>query len=274
MESKKGQETGLLLPLSRFNQFFDLVRFRFIDIFLCSICSALFLIPSILWLLFCSLSGFVDPTNMYSILLVYGVLAILISLMGLGSAGTYYFYRKTIYGEGSSFQADFFTGIRKNYKEGLLSHFLIGVLYLLLKLDIGSLGALGLGDTWTPILLGLSYVLFYVLASLFLFYQPQYVLYEGGMGRLLMNSVRFYVGSFLKSLGITILYFLPFFLYELIGNVIGEWIIILIFALAYNGFASLANALYCTYLFDISINPRYYPDLVRKGLRKIDSNKM
>ncbi len=264
---RKDKDAGVPLPLNRLSQYFDIVRYHFADVIAVSLLACLFLVPSLLWLVFVSFSDLVDLGNLYSILAVYGVLAVLFSITGLGSVGAAYYFRKLAYAEGASLPGDFFLGIKKNFKNGLASHFVLGLLYLILKLDTGALGSLELDASWFYALMGLSYALFYVLASLILFYIPQCVLYEGGFIRLLGNSLRFYVGSFLESLPISLVFFLPFFLFDLIEISLSQWIILCLFFFYY-GFALLADSLYCTYLFDRFVNPRYYPELVNKGLRK------
>ncbi len=265
------QKEDANLPNSRWAQFLDILRYRFWDILLGSIFACLFLVPCLLWIVFAAMNELIDMGSMYSILVVYGVAAVLFSIAGLGSAGLYYFYRKLVYGEGANLINDFPLGIKKCWKEGLISHFVLGLLYLILKLDIGALSSYVESETVLVVLLGISYALFYILASLVLFYMPQAVLYEGSFFRLIGNSWRFYVGSFFKSLGISLLFFVPFFVYELINSWTGEWITIGIFCLLY-GFLSLGVSLYCTSLFDVYINPRYYPELVRKGLSPLSQS--
>lgn len=265
---KKERAEDAVLPINRARQFLDVLRYRFWDVLGGGILACLFAIPYILWTVFMSLSGFVDLSSLYSILLVYGVGAILFSIMGLGSAGLFYFLRKVAFGVGAVLLSDFAEGMRKAWKEGMLSHLFLGLLYLVLKLDIGALASSGFSDTAVTVVTAISYALFYLFACLVLYYMPQCVLYEGSFFRLLGNSARFYVGSFLKSFVISLPMFVPFFVYELIDSWTAEWIVMGVYFLFY-GFICLGVSLYGAHLFDKYINPRYYPELVRKGLRPL-----
>ena len=266
--SRLGGEDNL--PLTRWQLLGDTLRFRFWDLFLVSLLTFVFFIPTFAWLIFASLSGFLDYGNLTSIALTYGVNVLALMIGGLGMAGAFYFSKKLAWGEGASVPEDFFEGMRKNAPMFLLVYGVIGVLYLLLRLDIASLANdASLSGVVRGTLEGLSYVLFFLFLLSLLFVQTQTVIYQGDFFHLAWNGFKFLFGAFLTNVPMFLVYFLLFLCFEFIPYAVASYISIGLSALFYFGFSAFAFTLYSDSLFDKSINPRLYPEIVRKGLRKI-----
>jgi len=257
------------LPATRWLLLGDTLRYRFWDLIAVSLLTALFYIPVIGWFIYASLTNLADPSNFNNIMMTYLVAIPLIAFMGLGMAGLFYFSKKLAWGSGATLPGDFFEGIRKNWAMFLGTYLLIGILYFLLKVDLEALNLSTSLPSWGKAMLsGLSYGIFILFLMGLFFVQTQTVTYEGNFFRLLMNGIRFTFGAILKNLGIFLAFLAPFFVYEFVPSLYAVIIPIAFLALFYFGFSGFFFTLYSHSLFDISINPKQYPEIIRKGLAK------
>jgi len=267
-----GQENNL--PLTRWQLLADTLRYRFWDLFLASLLCFAFWLPSFAWLVFCSLDGFLDYMNFNSILMVYGINIPFLSFASLGMAGLFYFSKKLVWGEGTSLPSDFFEGIKRNWKMFLLTYFLIGFLYALLRLDIVSIKVSGqFTGLWIGSLEGVSYAIFFIFLLSLFFLQTESVIYEGGFIHLLWNGFRFVFGSFLTNIPMFLVFFAPFLAFEFVPLYSVSFSMIGIEAIFYFGFSAFFFTEYSYYLFDKSINKKQYPEIIRKGLGKKEEGK-
>ncbi|OPZ37522.1 MAG: hypothetical protein BWY98_00111 [Tenericutes bacterium ADurb.BinA155] len=255
------------LPANRWVLLKDTLHYRFWDLVAVSLLTALFYIPIIAWLLFAALTNLGDASNFNNILMTYLIAIPLIAFAGLGMGGLFYFSKKLAWGSGASLPSDFFEGIKKNWAMFLGTYFVIGLLYFLLKIDLEALALSSSLPAWGKAMLsGLSYGIFTLFLMALFFIQTQTVTYEGGFFRLLMNGIRFTFGAILKNLAIFAALLAPFFVYEFVPSLYAVIIPIAFLALFYFGFSGFFFTEYSHSLFDISINPKQYPEIIRKGL--------
>jgi hypothetical protein len=257
------------LPFTRWQLLGDTLHFRFWDLAAVSLLALVFFLPSFVWLIFCSLSDLLDYSNFNSVLMVYGLNVAALMFAGLGMAGPFYFSKKMAWGEGASLPGDFFEGIKKNWAMFLGIYFLIGLLYLLLRLDICALSTSGDFTGWgLGALEGVSYALFFIFLLSLFFAQTQTMIYQGGLFHLFWNGFRFVFGAFLTNMPIFLAYFALFLCFEFIPYSLASYITIGLSGLFYFGFSAFFFTLYSDSLFDKSINKNSHPEIIRKGLRK------
>jgi hypothetical protein len=262
-----------VLPATRWLLLKDTLHYRFWDLMAVSLLTLLFILPLIAWLLFATFNGLADPSKFYNVLLTYAIAIPLIMLFGLGMAGAFYFSKKLAWGVGAVLPSDFFEGIRKNAKMFLLVYFFIGLLYLLLKLDLEAVNlSTSLPDWGKGAIIGVSYGLFLIFLSLLFFVQTQTVTYEGSFFQLLGNANRFLFGAIFPDLGIFAAFYAPFLVFEFLPNLYGTLIPLGFSGIFYFGFSVFFLTLYSHSLFDKTINPKFYPDIIRKGLAKNHEN--
>lgn len=261
------------LPATRIAQLADSLRYRFFDYVFVSLYTFIFSAPCIFWLVYAYYTFFVGvEINIYSYLITYGVLIPFIVVLGLGIGGGLYFFKKTFFGEGSDVHKDFFIGIKKNGKEFSLIFFILGLLYF--GLHIGSAlidYSTSMNSYVKMICIGGLYALFIIFFAIFMMIQGQCLFYRASISQLVHNSIRFFIGDFLRAIGLTLLVLLPFLLFEFIPYMIAQGIVILICLLFYFAFADSACVLYFMHLFDRVINKTHYPEIYRKGLIKDES---
>lgn len=269
-EKRLGSEENL--PATRWQLMGDTLRFNFWDLCAISLLAFLFWIPSFGWLIFCSLSNLLDFANLGSVLMVYGINAILIALAGIGMAGSFYFSHKLSFALGVSLPSDFFEGIRKNGIMFFVVYLFIGLLYAFLRIDLCALVNGGYFSGWGLIALeGVSYAVFFVFLLALHFVQTETILYQGGFFQLFANAVRFIFGAFLTNVPIFLAYFALFLVFEFVSYYQVSFAMMGLSGIFYFGFSSFFFSNYSNYLFDKSINKKQYPDLIRKGLRQSES---
>jgi hypothetical protein len=264
-DNRLGQEDNL--PTTRWQLLGDSLRYRFWDFLSVSLLTFVFWIPSFTWLIFCSLSDLLDFTNFNSVLMVYGLNVLGIMIGGIGMAGLFYFSRKMVWGEGASLPGDFFEGIKKNASMFLIVYFLIGLLYLILRLDLCALQANSGFSGWgLGALEGLSYAIFFLFLLALFFVQTQSAIYADSFFHLAANGFKFLFGAFLTNVPMFLAFFALFLLFEFVPFPVAMYLTIGLEAIFYFGFSAFFFTEYSYYLFDKSINLRQYPQLLRKGL--------
>lgn len=265
------------LPTNRFELLGDVLRYRMFEIILLSIYMFLFLVPSLLWLIF---SGYlfsnVENHTIYEVILTNGVNIIFIMIFGLGCGGAFYFLKKVSFQEGESINSDFFMGIKKNWKMFLFIYFLIGLTYAFLEIGVAYINyEPNMDNILKGVLEGILYAGFILFMMIFFFMQTQTILYSATISQLFLNAIKFTFGSFLKNLGIFFILLLPLFLFEFIPSLNGvdyfQYVSIVLEGIFYFGFSYLVFSLYSNHVFDLTINKKY-PENIRKGLANNDKN--
>lgn len=269
-ESGKAEEAQVSsLPENRYQQLGWVLRRHFFSLVIISAYTFLFSLPLVAWILFCTSATFLSEyPNLYSTLLIYGGVALLLPIMALGFAGSAYFLKKLTWNQGADVRADFLSGVRKNGRSYALIGFLIGLLYLLLHLLISFIDASG--DALNPyvasLCIGLGYGFFLLLCSIFCVQGSLLMTYEGGFASHFLVALKIGLVNLYKGIWVYLLAFAPFLVFEFASGLTVALIVCAICAVFYFGFACLLSVLYCNSLFDLAFNRRLYKEAYRRGL--------
>lgn len=263
------EENGNLANTRR-KQLCILLKEHFFSYCLISLFTSLFVIPLFFWLFLASYAELFTGSSFYPTLFTYLVAFPLFLIMSLGFAGLDYYLQKQIYGEGVTFPKTFFEGITKNFKDYLLSFFLIWLITLIFKVTNAYISSLTLeneGEYIRVVILAISYVFYFFFLFLFMRTSIESITYKGNYLVHLRNSLIFSFGKPHISLGVAILSYVPLILFEAIPMYESQIILIFISAFFYLLFGQLLMVLSSDYFFDLTIN-KDYQEMYRKGLRK------
>ena len=266
----------LKTPENRFQLLGDRLKTRFLDFMLVSLLMGIFLIPYVVWIIVINNSSlFTVSQDNYLLTSLFAYLSYipLTMIFGLGVMGALYYSKRLAFGEGANAYKDFFYGISKNFKSGLLGFFIIGLFYFLLSY---SKILIIFNDSVHPllkgVLIGLLYVGFLLVVMIVGFYLTQSVLYVGKTSQLMLNAVKFSFGMFGWNLLIFLIVLLPFIIIEVVSYLpvaffLIEYIFLGICILFYFEFEVFVFSIYSHAIFDLTLNDDY-PEIYRKGLTK------
>lgn len=266
--------TEIKTPENRFQLLGDRLKTRFFDFMLVSLLMGIFLVPTIVWIVFINNLPFFVPTKenfLLISLIAYAPYIPLLMIFGLGVVGALYYSKRLAFGEGANASKDFFYGISKNIKPALLGFFIIGLFYF--ALSYGKVVILYNDDIHyllKGVLIGLMYVGFILITMIVGFYLTQSVLYTGTVSQLMGNAVKFTFGMFGWNLLIILIVLFPFIISELVSYLPIEFYLInyigiAIYILFYFEFEIFVFSIYSHAIFDLTINDDY-PEIYRKGL--------
>lgn len=270
-------EAKRALPHNRKEVFFDLLRHRKMTLFALSTFTFMFFIPLAVDLLifnFFESVAIANEQEEYLFSLVFYSMLIMIPCMiigFLGFAGAFYTAKKLVWQEGTMFASDFFQGIKENWGRAIVNGLIFGI--ILFGFVIGG-SYLLIFQQAQPILVGVG------IGALTLF-----LLILGMMTVLNFTQDVYYSNPFIYTLKNSFLF---------IGLL--NWRIILLFILSTGGLIALCcfnmimmaiglflfailnsvvivlYTLMSHYAFDKFINAEHYPDMVGKGLYKLEQN--
>jgi len=279
--------TSAQLPTTRKEVFFDLFSHSIGKLFKLSGLCAIFALPAIIWIAYMSdaiysvakelatLSGIqyaIALNKGYALTntLYFGLIPLLM-IWGLGFAGAFRVIKKMVWGEGVLLSADFFLGIKDNYKQFLTWFFIIGVsLFIMVfnynysqsNYDMSFLEQAGIAVSIAQL----------VLVGLFsMFYLPQAVLYTLGFGAILKNSLLFLIKTFFKSIGVFALSIGIFAFLLLLPYNLAKIAAIAIFLVIGSVYTVIVWTLYTHSVFDKYINQEHHVEIYQKGLWKNDN---
>ena len=272
-------KSDLVTPRNRFELLKDRLKTRFFDFMLVSLLMGIFLIPYVVWIIVINnASAFTVTEENYLVmaLIAYAPYIITSMIFGLGVVGAMYYSKRLAFGEGANAYKDFFYGIGKNLKSGLLGFFIIGLFYFLLSFGkVVIIYSQSLNPLLKGMLIGLMYVGFILITMIVGFYLTQSILYTGKTSQLMSNAIKFTFGMFGWNLLIFLMLLLPLILIELVSYLnpvffLIEYIMLGICILFYFEFEVFVFSIYSHAIFDLTINDDY-PEIYRKGLAKIDT---
>ena len=269
------QDVKLTLPTNRKEVFFDLLKHRKMTLFALACFTFMFFIPLAVDLLYFNFLENVAMANekydyLFS-LIFYSMLVMLPCMVigFIGLAGAFYSAKKIVWQEGVMLAQDFFQGIKENWKHALVNGAIFGILTF--GLVVGS-SFLLLNFQAEPIWCGVgigALILFFLFfgMSIALFF-TQDVYYQNSYSNTMKNSFRF--------LGLTNWKILVLFLLSTGALVALCAINLIILIIGLFLFAVLNSVVIILYTliahsaFDKYINQEHYPDMVGKGLYKVD----
>lgn len=255
-------------PINRFQMLGNILRRHLSEVMLVSLYCFLFSLPLLGWVIFSINVDFLRQDNAYAILIVDGVGALLLGVLGLSFAGGMLFFKKLIFGERASLKEDFAQGIRRNGGLFFLIFLVVGALYLLLHLGLGITAGMEIDGAWKSVLAGVEYAVFFLLCFVHLFMLSEATMFEGGYFSLLASSFRLCFASLLKGLPIYLMVMLPLLLFEFLPFPYFNLAGVLVGAFFHFGFSLACLTLFCNHVYDRSVFKTQYPELYRKGLAK------
>ncbi|MCH5180956.1 MAG: hypothetical protein J1F32_07060 [Erysipelotrichales bacterium] len=257
-------------PTSRSEQWKQIFKEHYAEIISASLYTFVFWIPLFAWVLFAFNFEIFQENSILNVLVLYSGIALTLIIAGLGLAGGFYVFRKFLWNEGCNVHLDFFKGIKQNGKQFAQIYLFIGIMYLLLHVVSQAIMVTEWSDISIIAFLAIEYVVFICLLIVAFFMQTQTIFYENSFKQSFKNGIRFLVGTVLKSLGLFVVLFLPFILYEFVPNGTVKLIAILISAIIYFGILELTFMCHSLELFDKYINKKQHPDYYLKGLDKVE----
>ena len=264
------------LPHNRKEVFFDLLAHRKMTLFALSCYTFMFFIPlavDLLWFNFLesvAISNNADAAQLFSLYFYSMLIMLPCMVIGfLGFAGAFYTAKRLVWQEDVSLAFDFFHGIKENWKHAIINGFAFGL--FLFGAAVGSIYLILFLNS-QPILLGLGIgaliLLFLVFGMVISLNFAQDVYYENGIGTTFKNSFCFLgllnwkvLVTFLLSTGVVVL----LGCFNLLTLAIG----VACFAFL-NSLVVIIYTLLSHHAFDKYINKEHYPDMVGKGLYKLE----
>ncbi len=263
------------LPTTRKEVFFDLLAHRKMTLFSLSCFVFMFFIPLAVDLFY---FGFLEAAAMandkfeYLFSLVFYSMLIMLPCMiigFLGLAGGFYAVKKLVWQESTTFSIDFFFGIKENWKHAIVNGAIFGL--TLFGLIVGGSYLLIYSPTspvWCGIGVGALIVFFITLGIVNALTFTQDVYYSNGYGVTVKNAFCFLgllnwkvLLTFLLTTGVVVGLGCINYLTLAIGLVL--------FAIS-NSVVIVLYTLMSHEMFDKYINKEYYPDMVGKGLYKVN----
>ena len=263
------------LPHNRKEVFFDLLSHRKMTLFAMSCFTFMFFIPLAVDLFifnYWEAIAIAAEKNEYLFSLIFYSMLILIPCMVIGFigfAGAFYTAKRLVWQEDISLGVDFFTGIKENWKRALLNGFLFGVIvfgfvvggsFLLIYVPVTPI--------WSGIGIGALILVLITFGIVIALNFTQDVYYENGPFVTLKNSFCF--------LGLLNWKVLVLFLLTTGGavtlccfNYITLLIGLFLFAI-FNSVVVILYTLLSHFAFDKYINKEHYPEMVGRGLYKIE----
>ena len=263
------------LPTSRKEVFFDLLRNCKMTLFALSCFTFMFFIPLAVDLFFFNYlesAAIAADKKEYLFSLVFYSMCIMLSCMiigFIGFAGAFYTAKRLVWQEDINLAVDFFHGIKENWKHAIINGLLFGI--ILFGVVIGGSYLLIFAPT-SPITCGIGIgaliLVFLTFGMVIALNFTQDVYYENGILTTFKNSFCF-LG--LLNWRILVLFLLTtggLFVLS-IFNLITLGIGLFLFAIL-NSVVIIIYTLLSHSVFDKYINQEHYPDMVGKGLYKLE----
>ena len=265
------QDVKQSLPTTRKEVFFDLLKYRKMNLFALSCYTFMFFIPlaiDLFYFNYLESMAIVAEKYEYLFSLIFYSMLIMLPCMVIGFigfAGAFYTAKRMVWQEGISLASDFFKGIKENWKHALINGVIFGL--VLFGLVIGG-SYLLIYTPVTPVVRGIglgALILFFLVFGMVISLNfTQCVYYENGYGVTLKNSFSFLgllnwkiLLVFLFSTGVVV----TLGLFNLLTLAIG----LILFAFT-NSVVIILYTLISHAAFDKYINKEHYPEMVNKGL--------
>ena len=266
------------LPHDRKEVFFDLLSHRKMTLFALSCFTFMFFIPLAVdlfyfnyWESLALLSDLPDKIR-HAFSLVFYSMLIMIPCMVIGFiglAGAFYVAKKLVWQEDTTLAVDFFQGIKENWKHALLNGLLFAL--VLFGLVVGGLYLFLFTRTqpiWSGVGIGGLVLIFITFGIVISLNFTQDVYYENRFLTTVKNSFCF-IG--LLNWRVLVLFVLSTGVVVTLGcfNMITLGVGLFLFALL-NSLVVIIYTLLSHSAFDKYINKEHYPDMVGKGLYKLE----
>ncbi len=269
---RKDDLTPKELPHTRWQVFWDLIKYQKFTLLTQSTFSFLFSLPLVADIVFfyilmnISVNQGQSASYQFSLLFYMMVIAIpcmMIAFIGFG--GSFEISKKLIFQEGILFKVDFFKGMKNNIKNALLYGFIMGISSFVLVVGVMYLAML---SSASPIVCGIGIgaciIQFIVLGCMGIYFLTQGCVYSNKTKDQFKNSFFLFGLSFLK-IAPAFLLTVGLLVAMIMINIITQYIGLFLFALL-SGVAIAIYSLICNATFDKYINKEHYPEYVNRGL--------
>ena len=275
-KNAKTEYTKNMLPQSRKEQFSDILKLQWKKLLLIGLIVLLFSIP----LMITSMAEDVyvnsigesleANTDVQQILLatiryknvIAGINIILYAVLFVGLAGIARIIRQLIWSENVFFTVDFSLGFKQNVFQYMVLGILFGtVVFLTTFLSNLSLTKSGVDSLLHYIPIGIVLV---VVVPVVLYVMALAPVYSNTLWQNIKIAIVLYVGSPIKTILLIVacgVVFIPTIIPNLYAHLFGRIVSALL-----SGFSFLLWTLYVYHRLDKEINPKYYPELVNRGL--------
>lgn len=275
-KNAKTEYTKNMLPQSRKEQFSDILKLQWKKLLLIGLIVLLFSIP----LMITSMAEDVyvnsigesleTNTDVQQILLatlhyknvIAGINIILYAVLFVGLAGIARIIRQLIWSENVFFTVDFSLGFKQNVFQYMVLGILFGtVVFLTTFLSNLSLTKSGVDSLLHYIPIGIVLV---VVVPVVLYVMALAPVYSNTLWQNIKIAIVLYIGSPIKTILLIVaggVIFIPTIIPNLYVQLFGRMISALL-----TGFSFLLWTLYVYHRLDKEINPKYYPELVNRGL--------
>ena len=263
------------LPHNRKELFFDLLRHRKMTLFALSSFVFMFFIPLAVDLFYFNFLENVAVANekydyLFSLIFYSMLIMLPCMIIGfIGLAGAFHVVKKLVWQEGINMPVDFAHGIKDNWKHAVINGLIFGILtfglvvggsFLLLHFQVEPV--------WCGVGIGALILLFLFFGMSIALFFPQDDYYQNSFSSTFKNSFRFLGLLNWKALVIYLLStggLVALCAINLVTMIVG----FVLFAIL-NGWVIVLYTLISHEAFDIFINAEHYPDMVGKGLYKVE----
>lgn len=279
---RKQDFTEASLPATRREQFFYVIKTRWLKLLTVNFGVMLFFIPLLLWRMIClsygssfgelsaeNVSAYIQYITSYKSI----PRAVLMGVAALGIAGGFHAVRMIVWGEPIGTLRAFFKGIRYSWMPYFLGGVLYGAFCCVSEVADALIASGGFSNRTMSVLAFSGLVISRILiVSVGMFALALVSNYSMNMLHCIKSSILLAVQTLLKTLKFLALGLLPTTIWFMFGNVyleIAGQFVLLVCGFVYS---LLIWCLYTNSIFDRYINLKSYPDYYRKGLRKGEIN--
>lgn len=261
-------------PNTRFAQYGDIFKHRFVELLKLSLLQAVFNMPFIVSLIifYIAVRNSGDLNQLMTVFLITGAsFVVSVPFIFTGLTGVYYCLKKIAHADGEYASSSFFIGLREEWKNGVLIGLLVGFSafiglngFFLFYFYLSQFDKIitGFGIAISIIQLMIVLIVSYLSVG-------QVVCYSNPLRFTFKNSFIFMLIRFPINLGVLILYpgiLIALFAIMEITMYVGIGLLIF-----FSAFGQLMWALLSLSTFDKFINKEKYPEMYRKGLKDIQT---
>ncbi len=294
MEISEQEARRLRLPTTRKQQYWDILKSQFGNLFKINLLSLLMAIPFLVvaFMLMPIMKELVGTqfdftgnigigypgsiSNMMqaefavivSTMHLYLLLIPTVALLGVPFAGMMYCMRNLVWGENITVRIDYWRGIKLGWKQYIAVFAILGVLVagFMMSLEMYNLQSImGVVDAWGIIALVMTIIGFVVLAAVCVYMLPMMAMFKMKLTKLIKNSAILSVAIFPYTILMLILTASPFLLAEMFGPSIGMFFYMAIMMIGVS-MITLMWTVYVQYVLDLTVNARTKNAAYKRGI--------
>ncbi len=294
MEISAQEAKRLRLPTTRKQQYWDILKSQFTNLFKVNLLTVLLAIPFLLvaFIVIPVLKDYVgtqfdftgnvgigypgsvsnsviaEATVVQTSLPLYLFLIPTIALLGIPVSGLMYVMRNLVWGENITVRVDYWKGIKLGWKQYLIAFSIIGVLIsgFLTSMAMYNLQQLvDAVDFFGVVALVLSVIGMVLLASMTIYILPMMAMYKMSFYKLVKNSIILSIAMFPYTFLMLLLTAAPFLLAEMLGQMIGMFIYTFILFVGVS-MLTLMWTVYVQFVLDTTVNAKAKNSAYKRGI--------